>query len=738
MTGWDPPKCSKSDVSSSWPVVSSIAMALLVRDRSGFTAHGLFDSSDAVVVIASVLRQEGSTGVHTHVRHLMEFMQQRGMRASLVTPFSWGGPLTYPVFGARLGIERISTSGSVVWYRRWHEEFLYRALRRELARHDNAVIYAQGPVEARAALRARRAPQQRVIMAAHYFESQSEEWVIKRQITRGGRVYEAIRGYERQVISELDSLVLVSNAARSALLDWLPEAREVPNVVIPNFVFPSAASSCDSPSGDLVTVGGLEAWKNQSYLLQILAAAKKAGSNLTLDIYGDGPCRGELMRLSEELGLGSQVRFQGYRRDVRERLPAYRVYVHASLVESLPLSIIEAMAAGLPVLAGLVGGTAELISDSVEGYFWPLDDAEKGAEILLGLLGSESQRAAMGAASEERFRRTLQADVVAPRLIDLLLNSHDDIRVPSEAKDLGGRDLLGAPANSCVAVTEHLRLKPRQGAALGFSPFARSSASNVQELFYDDAIDYAAGSPHLGFKPLYDRLVNILVEAVVDLSDRGLALEVLEVGAGHGGFTESMLAAGCCVTALEMSRSSVDRLQKRFGTNTSFQCLYNPTGGFECLQSSDFSMATFVSVLHHIPDYVGALREVITRVRPGGSLVALQEPLWYPTLDHATHRMDRIGYFSWRLRQGSLRQGMATQIRRRRGIYDEDNPADMIEYHIVRKGVDQQILLDLLGQYFKSVRLVRYWSNQSIVFQKLGQSFSLENTFGIVASDRRA
>src|SRR5215469_18372175 len=86
------------------------------------------------VVIATILRAEGSTGVQTHVRQVHRYLEGCGRDAELVTPFSWGRWLTVPVFGARLLLERLSRAASVAWYRHWHEAFVRNALRRTLAR----------------------------------------------------------------------------------------------------------------------------------------------------------------------------------------------------------------------------------------------------------------------------------------------------------------------------------------------------------------------------------------------------------------------------------------------------------------------------------------------------------------------------------------------------------------------------------------------------------------------------
>jgi SAM-dependent methyltransferase len=461
-------------------------------------------------------------------------------------------------------------------------------------------------------------------------------------------------------------------------------------VIIHNFVETPEQRRHPEPLGDLVAVGGLERMKNQRFLLEVLAELKKGGRELTLDLFGDGPCRRDLARQARALGVEAQVRFRGFRPDVREQLGGYRALVHASLKDACPLAIIEAMAAGLPVIAGQVGGIPELYDAGSEGWLWPLDDPVKAARILVDVLDSEDERERAVAAAGERFRRDFDADVGAPRLW------------------------------SSLAVA-----KPPPG----------SASMNFQESFYNAEIDYREGSPHLAHPVLYQQLVRMIREQVGSLAAARLPLDVIEIGAGHGGFTEPMLAAGCDVTALEMSQASVARLNTLFGQNSLFRCLYNPDGTLEAL-TGEYSLAACVSVLHHIPDYMAALRDLTDHIRVGGSLVVLQEPLWYPRTRNAALRLNRFGYLSWRVRQGSLRRGLATEFRRVRGYYDESNPSDMVEYHIVRQGVDEQAISDFLHSRFEEVRIIPYWSNQSELVQRLGQHFGLDNTFGVVASGR--
>ena len=387
------------------------------------------------VIISTTFRETGTTGVHTHFQQVAQFLREHGTPVRIVTPFSWARPLTYPAFAPRLVLQRVHGTASVLWYRHWHEVFLRNALERELAKVGDCVIYAQGPLDARAALAARTGPRQRVVMAVHFRTSQADEHAEPgRELKRDGRVFRAIRETEREVIQQLDGLVYVTKWARDALLTWLPEAVWVPSTVISNFVAPlpvaeagEAAEAAGSGEAgeylaDLVTAGRLDDRKNHRFLLETLAAACKAGHRLTLDVYGDGPLKRDLEQRIAALGLETQVRLCGFRTDVRALLPRYRAYAHAAYAETSSLAIIEAMAAGLPIIAGGIGPIAELADDGVEARFWPLDNPEQAAVIAVELLGSEEARAKAGAAALERFRRDYSAAVLGPQIRSFLLD----------------------------------------------------------------------------------------------------------------------------------------------------------------------------------------------------------------------------------------------------------------------------------------------------------------------------
>ncbi len=168
-------------------------------------------------------------------------------------------------------------------------------------------------------------------------------------------------------------------------------------------------------------------------------------------MFGEGPLRKDLLRLTRSLGLEEQVRFRGFRSDVRNLLPGYRAYVHACYSESFCLAIVEAMAAGLPVVVGNIGPVSELCDDGVEARFWPLDDPALAALTLIDLLDCEPARLRAASAASERFRREFDAEVIVPRLVSFLLEGFKDPgaagREGREEAALGSRPWV--PADDC-------------------------------------------------------------------------------------------------------------------------------------------------------------------------------------------------------------------------------------------------------------------------------------------------
>lgn len=370
------------------------------------------------VVVASLLRRDGATGVQSHVRDLLESGRRLGRQPELVTPFDARSPLLAPVFAVRHLLHPLSGPASVWWYRQWHRHYLEAALRTHL-RHapGRRTVYAQCPVSAEAALRARTT--ERVALVVHFNVSQADEWADKGEIERGGRLYDAIRRQEQRVLPAVDGLVFVSTFMREAVRSRVPEARTVPSVVAPNFVRVGTPHAV-VPERDLVTLGSLEPRKNHGFLLEVLAVAARRGHRYTLTVVGDGPDRPTLERRARSLGVDDLVDFAGFSADPRAQLRRHRLYCHTARMESFGIALIEAMAEGLPVVAAPVGGIPEIIRPGVNGELWPLDDAERAADVLVGMLSDAGRLTALGQAAREDARTRFSGAQVAPRLLAFL------------------------------------------------------------------------------------------------------------------------------------------------------------------------------------------------------------------------------------------------------------------------------------------------------------------------------
>lgn len=372
------------------------------------------------IVIATLMRPEGETGVQTHFRSYMAYLRESGRQCDLVTPFCAPLWLVYPVFGLRKLIRLLDGEAGVWWYRHWHAYFLRLALKRRLQGDTDCVIYAQCPLSADSALRARVSEKQRVVMVAHFNVSQTDEWAGKGLITIGGRLYRAIRSFESAVLPRLDGLVFVSDFMRQELLKRIPAIAKVASVTVPNFVPDPGLPIIQAPQADLINVGTLEPRKNQHYLLEILAALREMGRPLTLTLVGDGPDRKRLEEQARTLSIDDRVRFAGFAGNAAEMAGRHRACIHVATSENLPMTLIEAMARGRPLFAIPVGGIPEILEDGVTGLALPLNDADAAARIIADAINNPDWVAATGLAARDRFLKKYSSSVAAKRLTEFL------------------------------------------------------------------------------------------------------------------------------------------------------------------------------------------------------------------------------------------------------------------------------------------------------------------------------
>lgn len=206
----------------------------------------------------------------------------------------------------------------------------------------------------------------------------------------------------RRVVLARSTVVLPSrNLWRIATEVWRLDARRVHYV--PNGIDLGRFAGPARIAGDVPiigTVAGLRAEKNVSRLLRAFRHVAEA-MPARLVIVGDGPERHALAALSEQLGLASRVEFVG---QIDEPAPLYRlfdIFALSSDTEQMPLSVIEAMASGLPIAATDVGDIAAMVAGPNHPFITPLDEAALAGAIRT-LAGDGMLRARLGAANQAK------------------------------------------------------------------------------------------------------------------------------------------------------------------------------------------------------------------------------------------------------------------------------------------------------------------------------------------------
>ena len=235
----------------------------------------------------------------------------------------------------------------------------------------------------------------------------------------------ALRHFER--------VITVSEHMKARILRG-PTAEDRIRIIHTGIELDTARKGADGPAfrarlgipADAIVVGTVSrvsVEKGHRYLLD--AAAKLCGANplLRLLICGDGPARKELEEQTARLGLRERVTFPGFVNDLPSALAAMDIFAQPSVEqEGFPTSVLEAQAAGLPVVASDIGGTSETLQPGVSGLLARPRDPASLADTLALLLHDPVRRHGMGAAGREwvETRFTLE------RMIDQVSETYDE------------------------------------------------------------------------------------------------------------------------------------------------------------------------------------------------------------------------------------------------------------------------------------------------------------------------
>ncbi len=214
-------------------------------------------------------------------------------------------------------------------------------------------------------------------------------------------------------------LVLAPSAATVAELrrDYgVARAEVLPNVTGGIEVASVEPPAADPGTGELLFVGRLRIRKGVEVLLAAIAELRLRGWRGRLVLAGDGEHRGALESRARELGLGPEsVVFLGRATagQVRALLASARALVVPSIYEGMPLVILEAMAAGVPVVASAVSGIPEVVVDGETGWLVPCEDPPQLARALGEVLADETETRRRGAAGRGRVDALFRPEVAA-------------------------------------------------------------------------------------------------------------------------------------------------------------------------------------------------------------------------------------------------------------------------------------------------------------------------------------
>jgi glycosyltransferase involved in cell wall biosynthesis len=251
------------------------------------------------------------------------------------------------------------------------------------------------------------------------FEGRAKTIIDRELIARGSNAFIAVSREDRRRMIELerikpDRAVFVANGI-PALPP--PSGRDV------------RAELGIGPE-DLVvtTVGFLRRPKTMDVLIEAAAKIVPRFPNLKVLIVGEGNDRSVYEALIEKLGVGDTVKLLGLRSDVPDLLAESDVAVLSTNSEGSPLSVMEYMDAGLPVVGSRVGGIPDLIDDGVEGLLVEPGDPESLAQAIGRLLDAPEEARRMGERGRERRRREFDIDVMVENLQNLYVELFDATR----------------------------------------------------------------------------------------------------------------------------------------------------------------------------------------------------------------------------------------------------------------------------------------------------------------------
>jgi glycosyltransferase involved in cell wall biosynthesis len=169
----------------------------------------------------------------------------------------------------------------------------------------------------------------------------------------------------------------------------------------------------------IASVARLDPVKDFQSMLDAYADVRKSLPQSRLLLIGDGPERAALVERASRPDLAGSVDFLGMRNDVRALLPAADLYVNSSISEGVSITILEAMAAGVPVVATSAGGTPEVLADGMAGVLVPTRNSARLGQAIVALAKDPSARARLAILGRRRVESSFTVQRMVAEYVQL-------------------------------------------------------------------------------------------------------------------------------------------------------------------------------------------------------------------------------------------------------------------------------------------------------------------------------
>ncbi len=181
-------------------------------------------------------------------------------------------------------------------------------------------------------------------------------------------------------------------------------------------------ASHTQPGYRLLYVGRLAAVKGLPVLFESLVKIKQTNPDVVLTVVGDGGERQEIEKSAAQMGIADNVDFVGYKSqaEVRQYMQQSDIFVLPSFAEGLPIVLMEALAAGLPVVSTQIAGNSDLVENGINGYLVPPGDSVLMADYIKSLLDDVELRSRLGAAGRQKIEADFDIQKEVLRLYQVI------------------------------------------------------------------------------------------------------------------------------------------------------------------------------------------------------------------------------------------------------------------------------------------------------------------------------